>query len=95
MRADLPDTQAGPARRGAALRRGTPLKNPFDDGGLLDRAMPYIGLAASTYLLIQGLRLYISGSTILWTLAAGAVFLTACFDIFRSLRKQRLTRRPQ
>ncbi|MFD4527388.1 hypothetical protein ACFWP7_26340 [Streptomyces sp. NPDC058470] len=71
------------------------MKNPFDDGGPLDRAMPYIGLAASTCLLVQGVRLYISGSTILWALAAGAVFLAASFDIYRSLRKPRLTRKPQ
>lgn len=68
---------------------GTIMKNPRRDGGLLDKAMPYVGLITSVYLLVQGLRLYRSGSSVLWALGAGAVLLIACFDVYRQLRKRR------
>ncbi|MFJ9345364.1 hypothetical protein [Streptomyces sp. NPDC101237] len=71
------------------------MKNPFGSGGLLNKAMPYIGLAVSIYLLVQGVRLYLRGSTIVWVLAAGVVFFIACSDIYRQLRQRRLAREPK
>ena len=71
------------------------MKGPSMHGGSLNKAMPYIGLITSIYLLVQGLRLYLRGSTILWALAAGTVFLIACFDIYRQLRQRSLTHKPQ
>lgn len=65
------------------------MKNPFIDGGLLDRAMPYVGLITSVYLLVQGLRLYRSGSSVLWALGAGVLMLIAGLDIYRQLRTRR------
>lgn len=65
------------------------MKNPLKDGGLLDKAMPYIGLITSVYLLVQGLRLYSSGSSAMWALAAGAMFLVASIDVYRQVRQRR------
>lgn len=89
------DKAATPPARYSAVLGGAIMKNPFASGGLLDKAMPYISFVVSINLLVQGVRLYLRGSTILWALAAGVVFFNACFGMYRQLQQRRLAREPK
>ncbi|MEU6090949.1 hypothetical protein ABZ865_30020 [Streptomyces sp. NPDC047085] len=71
------------------------MKNPFETGGLLDKAMPYTRIVLLIGLLVQGVRWYLHGSSILWALAAGVVLLSVFFDLYRQFQLRRLQRGPK
>ncbi|MFE0629426.1 hypothetical protein ACFW3D_21010 [Streptomyces sp. NPDC058864] len=62
-----------------------------DDGFLekLDRRMPYVGLATGLYLAVQGIRLYLRGSSAFWALGGAVIVVLASWDIYKHLRTRR------
>lgn len=65
------------------------MKDPFADGGLLDRTMPYVAITIAVCFLVKGVSRYRNGGSAWWIVAAGALMLLASQRAYGLVREAR------
>jgi hypothetical protein len=65
------------------------VKNPFEDGRLLDKAMPYLGFAFGVFAVLQGVSVVRHGGSTWWVVAAGLWLLLAGRKAYQAIRETR------
>lgn len=70
------------------------MRNPFRDGGLLDKVMPFLLFAYGVGVMLKGVSVIRHGGSVWWIAAGGSILLLACRNAYLLIREMRNKRAP-